>query len=297
MSRITTPPAEDGEAVTATDLNARFTAFSQANAINTFNTRDGAFDLPQFSSTRFMAPLMATANIGYDNWKHAAYNTDVAPASGPAIPFLVRDGAGVYTPLSFGPAGWTIQPNQVLRVYWDLSVRPRVTGTPWRAAGAPLGFWSIGSGAHKEVATGMSCWAFWLQWDQTSSALTNWVNVPQQGFFNDTVGSLIGSSLANTMGTTVVPPWIDTAAVPDDGSFNSRNTFDVGWTGISGDFHHIPGAPLTIYGLRVMFTGTLHAWQQGGVNYLVRDDPTNASGDVSIDHQDGRLEAMVMRIL
>lgn len=293
MSRITTQPAEDGQEVTATDLNSRYTAFSQAGAINAFNTRDAAFDLPQFSSTRFMAPRMATANIGYNDWKHTAFNTDTAPATS-ASPFLVRDGAGVYTPLSFGASGWTLSTEQLLRVYWDLSVRPRYTGTPWLSAGS-LGFWAIGSGAATDVASGMSCWAFWLQWDITSNALTNWANVPQQSDFNDAVGILFGGTLGNTMATTVVPPWFESAAGLSNGSFGSTDDYPVGWTGISGDWHHKPAAPVTIYGLRVVFTGTLHGWNSGGVNYLVRDDPTNATGDVRIDHNGGRLEAMVMR--
>jgi hypothetical protein len=294
MSRITTPPADDGQAVTATDLNSRYSAFSQAGAINAFNTRDAAFDLPQFSNTRFMAPLMATATIGYDDWKHTAYNTDTAPPLGPISPFTVRDSAGVYTPLSFGPAGWALTSEQLLRVYWDLSVRPRYRGTPWRTAGA-LGFWDIGSGAVQAVASGMSCWAFWLQYDITSNALTNWTEVPQQSGFNDAVGILNGATLGNTMATTLVPPWFESAASLQNGNFGSRDDYPVGWTGISGDWHYKPSVPVTIYGLRVVFTGTLHGWNSGGVNYLVRDDPTNATGDVFIDHNGGRLEAMVMR--
>lgn len=294
MSRITTAPAEDGEDVTAANLNARYSAFSQPNGINAFNARDAAFDLPQFSPTRFMAPRMAMADIGYQDWKHTAYNTDTAPPAGPISPFTVRDAAGVYTPLSFGPAGWTITTDQLLRVYWDLSVRPRYTGTPWLSAGS-LGFWAIGGGAATDVASGMSCWAFWLQWDITSNALVNWTEVPQQSGFNDTVGILHGAPLGDTMATTVVPPWYDSAAGLQNGSFSSTDDYAVGWTGISGDWHYKPSSPVTIYGLRVVFTGTLHGWNSGGVNYLVRDDPTNATGNVLIDHNGGRLEAMTMR--
>jgi hypothetical protein len=297
MSRITTPPAQDGQALTAADLNSRFTAFSQAGAVNGFNTRDGAFDLPQFSSTPFMAPLMATGVIGRDDWKHTAYNTDAAPAAGPASPFLVRDAAGTATPLALGGAsGWTMTTEQVLRVYWDLSVRPRYTPgtTPWLTVGS-LGFWDVGSGAATLVGSGMSCWAFWLQWDLTSSALVNWVDVPQQSSFNDAVGGLLGASLGNTMGTTVVPPWFDVTRGLDNGNFSSTSDYAVGWTGISGDWSFQPVMNTTVYGLRVVFTGTLHAWNTGGVNYLVRDDACNATGDVFIDHNGGRLGAMVMR--
>jgi len=294
MSRIIQPPVNDGQAVTATDLNTRFTAFSQSNAINAFNTRDAAFDLPQFSNARFMAPRMATAVIGYNDWKHTAYNSDTAVA-GVQAPFLVRNSAGVYTPLAFGPTGWALAAGEVMRVYWDLSVRPRYTGTPWLTAGA-LGFYDIGSGGHTTVATGASCWCYWLQWDITSNALANWVDVPQQSDFNNTVGNLHGTSLDFCMASTVVPPWIDTASGLQNGSFASTNDYPVGWTGISGDWHYAPAAPVTVYGLRVVFTGVLHSYHTGGTNYLVRDDVVSGTGNCFIDHNGGSLEAMTMRM-
>lgn len=295
MSRINRPSVIDGQQVTATDLNDRFNDFVQPGALNAYNTRDAAFDLPQFSSTRFMVPQVSSTTIGYNDWKHGAYNSDTAPAAAPAVPFVVRDSAGVQTPLSFGPTGVTVTTDDVLRVYWDLSVRPRYTGTPWLSAGS-LGFYTIGSGAATDVATGASGWVFWLQWDITSNALANFVEVPQQSDFNNVVGILAGNSMGQCMATTIVPPWFDTASGLSNGSFASTNDYAVGWTGISGDWHHKPGAPVTVYGLRVVFTGTVHSWNTGGNNYLVRDDPTNATGNVHIDHNGGSLSAMLMRV-
>lgn len=298
MSRIIRPPVEDGQAVTATDLNTRFTDFSQPNALNLFNTRDAAFDLPQFSSTRFMAPDMATAIIGYNDWKHTAYNTDTAPV-GASAPFLVRNAAGIYTPLSFGPAGWTLTSDYIFRVYWDLSVRPRYEGVrPWTTAGS-LSFWNIGAGvAGPSIATNVTCWAFWLQWDITSNALANWTNVPFQGQFNSgVIGNQIGEPLGSTMATTVVPAFNETGSC-NNGGFDGRLEALIGWTGISGDWHHTvaPNAPITIYGLRLAFTGLLHSYNNGGLNYLVRDDALNAAGAMQIDHNGGSLEAMRLRV-
>jgi len=300
MSRITTPPIDDGQEVTATDLNARFTAFSQSNAINAFNTRDAAFDLPQFSATRFMAPLMERTIIGRNDYKHGAFNTDTAVGGNPA-PFLVRDAAGTYTPLSFGPAGWTLNSDVALRVYWDLSVRPgyAVGSTPWRAAGG-YSTWFIGGGATPQVATGVTCWAFWLQWDITSNALVNWADVPDQSDFNNAVPNTAskGNQLAQSMSTTAVPAFNETAGAPTNGNIAGRLESRIGWTGISGDWHHIRpgGSTVIVYGLRVAFTGVLHSYNDGGTNYLIRDDNVNNTGDVTLDHNGGSLEAMLLRI-
>lgn len=298
MSRITRAPVVDGQTVSAIDLNNRFTDYSQPGALNAFNTRDAAFDLGQFASTRFMAPLMASTTIGYDDYKHGAYNTDTATA-GVQVPRLVRDGAGNATPLSFGPTGWTIGTvTDVLRVYWDLSVRPRAdAGTAPYRTGANLSFYSIGSGLLTDIYNGLAGWAFWLQWDITSNALANFVNVPGQGSFNNVAGPFVGENLTNTMATTSVQGFLENPTGMQGGSFNTRFTYNPGWQGISGDWHYNRpvGGPLTIYGLRVVFTGILTSWNTGGANFLVRDDVTSATGDCFLDHNGGALSAMLMR--
>jgi hypothetical protein len=79
------------------------------------------------------------------------------------------------------------------------------------------------------------------------------------------------------MATTVVPAFNETGSC-NNGGFDGRLEALIGWTGISGDWHHTvaPNAPITIYGLR--------------------DDALNAAGAMQIDHNGGSLEAMRLRV-
>lgn len=296
MSRITRAPVQDGDNVTALNLNARFNDYSQAGALNAFNVRDAAIDLPHFTPGRFMAPQMASGVIGFSDWKHGTYNTDLAVA-GVQPPFLVRNAAGTATPLALG-TGWTLDGDHVLRVYWDLSVRPVYTGfRPWQGT---ISDWDIGAGAVVNVSTNVACWAFWLQWDLTSAALANFVNVPGQGDFNtaDPSASKFGNTLATCGATSTVAAFNETASAPNNGNMPGRNEVKVGWQGISGDWHRAgnPMVSVVVYGLRVVFTGVLHSWNQAGQDWLVRDDALNAKAACSLDHNSGALNAMLMRV-
>ena len=159
--------------------------------------------------------------------------------------------------MSFGLGGWTLSTTNILRVYWDLSVKPYyVTARPWTALGA-LGnyvFPQLGGGTIN-VATGVECWPFWLQWDITSNALANFVDVPGQGDFNSTAGSYKGNALSDCSSTSVVPAFLETAAAPVEGAFNTR-------------------------------------YNVGNVNYLVRDDVV--STNARLDYNGGSLQAILM---
>jgi len=295
MSRIIRGRIVDGDQVEASDLNDRFDDYSQAGALNRFNVRDAAFDLGHFQTGVFLQRSADTI-IGYNDWKHTASNTVSGQTGTPANPHIVSDSGATPTVLSFGAAGWTIDTTNMLRVYWDLSVRPYyVTSRPWTAVGA-LGnytFAQLGGGSI-DVATGVECWPFWLQWDVTSNALANFVDVPGQGDFNTTVGAYKGNALADCGSTSVVPAFLETAAAPVEGEFNSRLTVDVGWTSVAGAWHYLRSVTsTTVFGVRVVFTGVCHSFNTGGVNYLVRDDAV--STNARLDYNGGSLQAVLMR--
>ena len=211
MSRLTQPPVKDGDAINAASLNDRFTQFTQTD-LNQFNTRDAAIDLPQFKGgvTRFLAPQMFIGAIGANDWKHATDVTVTGQVTG-SLPHVVSDAAGAATPLSFGATGMTLTQNEeMLRVYWDMSVRPRWEGTRPYTASDLIWVFSTG-GSTQNVFSGYGCWAFWLQWDITSNALANFVNVPGQGNFNGIVtGSRGGNPLSTCQSTSVVQSIIET---------------------------------------------------------------------------------------
>jgi hypothetical protein len=292
LSRITNKPVLDGDAINASSLNSRFSAFSQPGALDQFNVRDGAVDLPQFASTRFMAPNMAVGSIGANDWKHGTYNTAAGQTTG-AAPHVVQDSVAADTPLALG-AGWSLGVGDLLRVYWDLSVRPI-----WTSARSWVGSqleWTFpnGSGGTIAISNGSGCWAFWLQWDQTSAALTNWVNVPgQDGFNTIATGSRGGNLLANCQATSIVPAVNETASSADAGAFTARSTVGTRWTSVDGAWHYAPGVPITIYGLRVVFTGPLCAFHAAS-NWLVRED--SIAGDAELYYNGGSLQALSMRL-
>jgi hypothetical protein len=293
MSRLQNAPIADADALTAASLNTRFAGFVQTD-LNQFNLRDAAIDLPQMSTTRFMAPKMELRGIGADAWKHDAYNTVAGQVTGDA-PHVVRNAAAAPTDLALG-AGWLVETDQILRVYWDLSVRPGWSASrPWAGTDWEWEFSDKAGTGTVSVANMTGCWAFYLQWDTTSAALTNFVNVPQQESFNSVVtGTRGGSLLSNLNATSVVPCVNEVLASPDDGRADTVNSpVGIGWTSVDGAWHYVPGSPVTIYGLRVVFTGPLGAYHAAS-NYLLRQD--SLATDATLDYNGGSLQALLMRL-
>ena len=295
MSRLTNKPVLDGDPIDAASLNTRFADFNQTT-LNEFNVRDAAIDLPQFSSTPFMATQFAQRQIGAYSFDHATFNTEAGQSTG-AAPHVVSDAGSTPTELSLGLAGWTVNPDQVLRVYWDLSVRPRWTSSdPWVGTDWEWRFPNISGSSFTLVSNGSGCWAFWLQVDVTDATLTNWVNVAGQGDFNTVAYSGRGGNLlANCMATSIVPAVNQVLAGPVNGKSNSTTTsVGIGWTSVDGAWHFTPGAPTTIYGIRVVFTGPLGAYHAVN-NWLIRAE-AGVVADAELDYNAGALQALLMRL-
>ena len=293
MSRLTNKPVLDGDAIDAASLNARYADFS-TTTLNEFNTRDAAIDLPQLTTSKFVTPNFAQRIIGHQDWTHTTYNTLAGQATAAAA-HVIRDAGATPTDLALG-AGWTISPGQVLRVYWDLSVKPEWTSTwPWNGTDVEWTFPDFGAGT-KAVSNGSICWAFWLQWDQTDATLTNWVNVPSQDYFNNVVFSGRGGNLlANCQATSIVPAVNQVASTPQHGKFDDLlSPSDIGWTSVDGAWHYTPGSPITIYGLRLVCTGPLAAYHAAS-NYLLRVQPALAA-DAELYYNGGSIQALHMRL-
>ena len=299
MSRINRAPVTDGTVIDATDLNDRYSDFTQTD-LNQFNHRDAAHDLPQFSKSGFMLQQAARTAIGNPSWKHATFNSVPATVAPPAFA-VVSDAALLPTVLNTGASGWTVTTDDVLRIYWDLTVRPdyELGNTPWLNSGSGC-FYTFGDGGAGTVGVngGGACWAFWLQWDITDNTLTNWVDVPGQDRFNDTVTTLTGTSLDNTQATSVLSAFNETASLPSNGTIPSgKLERRRGWTSVSGAWHYTPpSGTRTVYGVRVVFTGVLRPFNNGGVNYLVYDPPAADSGNTKLDYNAGSINASVLRM-
>lgn len=300
MTRIAIPVVEDGDKITAASINSRLTPFTQVGTLDAANVRSAGVDLAQFSSTRFMAPKIAHTSIGYNRYKHDLFNTVSGQQTG-ATPHIVSDSGGTPTVLSLGATGFSLTTSDILRVYWDLSVRSLwpVGVREWLNANLVQQFKEFDGTTNIRVSNGHACWAFWLQWDVTSAALTNFVNTPTQGSFNTVVVGTRGGNLLSNCDSTSVQCALE--EYPGNLSSGQFTTFsrpgggDAGcnWTGVDGAWHFAPSSPLTVYGLRVVFTGVLGAYNNGTANYLVRCD--NIYDKVTLDYNGGQLGALLMR--
>jgi len=290
MARIIRGRIEDGDTIAALDLNGRFSDYNQSD-LNQFNHRDAAHDLPQFSTTPFMLLNSGEVNIGKSDVYHASPITIAGQTTMPASPVAIQDGGGTPTVLNLGASGITVKTDEVLRVYWNLSVRPVInSGTPSRTGFSFYTFDDTGGGT-TTLSTNVGCWILFLQWDVTNNTLTNWTEVPSQDdYTTNFTGTLYGAPLEDSMSVTPIPAWQDNAAgAANDGEVDgtTRTQQAIGWRGVGGSYLLNPGTNRTIYGLRVVAKGVMHSYNTGGINYLIHD-PT-PSADVELQYTGGKL--------
>ena len=298
MSRIDRARIVDGDQATAASLNDRFDDFSQANDLDRFNLRDAAVDLPQLAkSPDFQAPFVQVDDIGKSDLLHASPVQVGGFTSSPyTSPHVVEDGAGNATFATYS-GGLTVDPEEVLRIYWSLSVDVDITASPYRG-GIQFNQISHSSGS-TDVSTSAGCFVAWLQWDITSSSLGAWTEVPGQGDFKTAFGSFYGNALTNCKATTVIPLWahwstdLEGSTGPQSADMDART---MGWRGISGAWHYVPTSSTTIYGLRLVMVGVMHPRRvsTAGANNLVLD-PTIGS-QVTFEYTGGQLVTFVNRV-
>jgi hypothetical protein len=266
MSRITDGPVKDGDALNAASLNDRFTSYTQTD-INAFNARDASHDLPQFAT----------------GWVETHTQTAM-----PASPVAITG------TMSFG-AGLTIAVDEILRVYWNLSVRPD-PGNNWNSAGS-LGYYVFPGtgGGTRAASTWGAVWAFYLEWDITSSALAAFVPVNGQQDFTSVIGTKYGNTLAQCEATSVVNADLR-YATPNQGELAADSTEEFfGFRALSGAWYYPrTGTPLTVYGLRVVCKGIMHPWSVGTANYLVHD--TTYSNGATLQYTAGNLSVLKQRV-
>ncbi len=296
MSRIVRAPYQPGDLADAARLNSDFSAFSQTGAIDGFNLRDAALDLPQFGNNVI---ILNTAQVevgtGAAGWRHNAPRTAPSSAAAPATKTPLVDGAGNPTPL--GPVAWTLNPGEVLRVYWDLSVRPRYSGTPWTAGDGEIQIAQAGGMGVHTVNMGAHCYLISLQWDVTNATLTNWVDVSGQTAYASAVGGRTGGRLADSPAAVPVPAWkLSTTNIIGGKWGGSSVEVDegTGWTSACGAWYYLPPAPITVYGVRLVIHGIYHPAQTATENYLVVDTAVDGANQF-IEYDGGTLVAVHQR--
>ena len=296
MSRINRARIVDGDQATAASLNDRFDDFSQSGALNRFNLRDAAVDLPQLNTSAIgQAPFVQVDEIGKTDLLHAAPVTVAGFSSSPyTTAHIVEDGAGNPTITNYG-AGVTIDPGEILRIYWSLSVHSDGTGTT--SSGIQTVQVTTQSGPGGAFYTSAGCFVAWLQWDITSASRTNFVEVPGQGDFKTTFGSFHGNALSLCPATTVIPLWSSYPDDLEDGKPTAvTKTYAMGWRGVSGAWHYAPTSSVTVYGLRIALLGVMHPRRvsTATANNLVLD--TTQASHVTLEYTGGRLVTFVNRV-
>lgn len=292
MSRIIQDALAPGEAIDATDLNTRFTAYSQAGALDLANHAASSIDLPQVGGQALITLNSQRTVLGTGTFDHGTVETVPSATASPATKYEVGGGT---TRLTFGAGGWTIGTGEVLRVYWDTSANPIITGRPYAAPSyGTLGI-DDGAGGQFDLNDCLACWVLHLEMDTTSSALTNWGPVPGQGDFQS--GTPAFENTSNLAAVTLVPAWLEYSAEGNavNGATNARTQRDLKWMGVSGAYWLNPTGSTTIYGLRIVATGIYHAAFTGSGNRLELDTGVGGVGQ-TLELSSGQLSAIHQRM-
>jgi len=265
MSRIIRPRINAGDSIAAADLNTRFADYSQAGALDLANHAAGSVDLPQVRQQSIITIDSKRTTLGTGAFDHSTVETVSSAGSSPATLYEIGGGS---TRLSFGASGWTIASTDIMRVYWDTSARPLVTGRPYGAPG--LGTLSIddGAGGAFDINDCLACWVLHLEMDTTSSSLSNFVPVPGQGDYQS--GSPAFTNTSAMAAQTIIPAYLEYSAEgnANAGATNARTTLAMEFGGVSGAYWLNPTGSTTIYGLRVVAHGIYHAGFSAASNKL-----------------------------
>lgn len=295
----------------AAGLNARFTDFASATvSIDANNLRDGAVDLPQYAAQQIVRPGGAfTETLGPDDWDTTTNLLTTVltatPNPAPTAPVPVTDAsAGNASIINFGITGLIITLVDVLRVSWSLKAQLRFTGAPYDTAGA-LGQFDISNFAPATitVSDGMHAVPFYLEWDITSNALTNFVAVPGQTTFQDSFNipmpspGVIGGSISECSSATFFPAWVARGAGVSNGKATGDIVYARGWRTVRGSWLYTPPLGVTCYGIRVVFMPALYhpCTETGTATARMAYDPISSDTCV-LDLQSGFITAIVQRL-
>jgi len=193
MSRVDNKSVERGTTITAESLNEKYSDVTEVTSgqLDEANFRNEAIDQPNLiyktstdGAQGFVLKGYGKMDNGGDVSPRNYYGNDVT------TPYPVSHGTGGV--LSFGSDPLVVEPADVLRVYWDLVVDDMNDTATSSTVPDPLGYQQPGA-----------FWLCWLQWDITSSALTNWAEVPNQ--VDHAAETTDVSSSAATHGLMVIP--------------------------------------------------------------------------------------------
>lgn len=306
MSRITRARIEAGDSLTSTDLNNRYSDYTQTD-LDENNVVDGAIDAAQMPSN---AIILATqqASIGTSDLQHTSFGTVTRTVgSGPATPTVVNPTTIATSPSS----GWALSQGTTLRVYVTLAVRGQIGLTTDPHLSTVMGSVEVDkrtTGGTTHINIGAHAWLLQLQWDKTSSSLGAFENVPNQNNMQSVwTGGKYGAAVTALDGTALIPAMWAGGVYWDDGKHNASVTVGpatlerrerraTGWRSVTLSWVYRGTAPVTtVYGWRLVAHGLYHPYNNGSDNGIVLDTQAFTGTAPTLNYGIGNLLAIHMR--
>jgi hypothetical protein len=271
MSRVTNASFEIGTSPDDTLLNEKFSDIVTltTGAVDDANVAEEGLDIEQLKyDRRELSDAMRLVYL-------AKQATNVVPGAGTAYPNTatrtvteIAHGSG--TRLVTGASGKVLKNGDILEVHFSVLI-DLCTAIDNFQAGL------------NELFRNSPCWLVWLQWDQTSNALANWVSPPKQGDFNTNYGvessapyTIRGSTVTvvgGTGGTAATMPlqhlsYFYDGAIVDNTKNPPSAAYNVPPEGLqqmrSYFYKNETGNDITIYGFRLVIDGLYYPWRTAG---------------------------------
>lgn len=261
MSRIKNDSFTPGDAITASEVNSKFSDVATATtAINEENVRNEGVDLKNIDDTGIVKEWYIHQNA-------ATAATTYAAVSGAAA-FAINHDSDLE--IDFGASGITLSSGDMLRLHYAVRVE---------------------SNTFTGVISQLHLFAIFPAWDITSNALANYEVFPDHADLLPAAGAAtnfpiedVGGGTENyTSGYAVYPCW--GLSVPPD--YLHKKT-------LHGSLTYIhTGADQTVYGIRLYGRGPLlHYWDAAGPNKSWR---YGAATSMDIDIERGHMMAQVLQ--
>ena len=274
MSRIARDRIVPGDTLTSADLNDRYNDYVQPAAIDESNIGDGAIDLPQIPSTMLVVNSVHSS-INAQNIFHNAFANVQMTSVAPATPVEVGR-----VDLSSDPWILTRDPSTFLRIYASLQCKGFIEDDPNSTSPTHDGMFTVqdnvGTTANS-LSLGAHVWIVQLEWDITSTALTDWEPLPGGGNFqNQFVLGRYGEPVSNIAGCGLTQAYWSGAEnwVPGGRADGGTNTIfrATGWKNVAVTWSGVhTGSSVSVYGLRLVVHGVYHPHNNASTNALVLD--------------------------
>lgn len=295
MSRITRARIDPGDLLTSTDLNNRYSDYTQTD-LNLDNAADQSIDYEQLPANPVLKAVHQQ-QVGTGDVQHTSVQT---------VTRALTPGATILAPAAGfqlgGASGFTLATNDVLRVYVTYQCRSLLNGLDPNST-PPMGrllFTERGGSAATQVNIGAMAWLFQLQWDITSSSLTNWASLPNQNNMASNWSSTgyPGAGVDELAGSAFVPAWWSGGMYWENGRHNQGNfNFQTtGWRAVTLTWvYQNTGGPVTVHGLRTVAHGLFHPYNDGSENGIVLDTTAGYTNNPSLEVGIGNAVVMHMR--